>query len=110
MSAITLEDVEAETVDYANIEEAYRNFKKIIIQQATNGELPIDEMDLLLQYANAAKRTCRHLWKAQRRLLSVQESLQRNAEGNVTPSSLPEDSTLALLQESNALLAEPGNS
>ena len=74
--------------------------------QASHGTIHINEMDRLLQYANAAKRTCRHLWKAQRRLLSVQESLQRNPAGEVTPSSLPEGSNLALLQESKASLEE----
>ncbi len=103
LSNLSLEDVEAETIDYEDIESAYRVFKKVIMQQAAYGNIHIDEMDLLLQYANGSKRTCRHLWKAQRRLLSVQESLQRNTEGEVTPSSLPEDSTLAILKESNVM-------
>lgn len=106
LSNLNLEEVAAETIDYESIEVAYREFKNAIMHQAAAGNIQIDEMDLLLQYANASKRTCRHLWKAQRRLLSVQESLQRNSQGEVTPSSLPEESTLAILKESNVSVDE----
>ena len=98
--------MQAETINYESIEFAYHDFKKVIMQQAARGYIHIDEMDLLLQYANGSKRTCRHLWKAQRRLLSVQESLQRNSEGEVMPSSQPEKSTLAILKESNVSVDE----
>ena len=106
ISSISFQDAEDESSNYRNIEVAYTQFKKVIMLQASHGTIHINEMDRLLQYANAAKRTCRHLWKAQRRLLSVQESLQRNPAGEVTPSSLPEGSNLALLQESKASLEE----
>tara|TARA_R110002110_G_scaffold414951_1_gene646733 strand:+ start:24425 stop:26119 length:1695 start_codon:yes stop_codon:yes gene_type:complete len=98
------EELQPGIPDYEDIEKAYRVFKKTIIQQAATGRLAIERMDILLQYANAAKRSCRHLNKAQRRLLSVQESLQRNAAGEVIPTALPESENLARLQESGTQL------
>tara|TARA_R110000824_G_scaffold336_3_gene1853 strand:+ start:5466 stop:7160 length:1695 start_codon:yes stop_codon:yes gene_type:complete len=106
LANISLLEIDSEKSNYMQIEANYSQFKKVIMQQASYGNVQIDEMDKLLQYANAAKRASRHLWKAQRRLLSVQESLRRNAAGEVTPSSLPENSTLSLLQENNAILEE----
>lgn len=106
LADVSLQDIDNENINYIQIEADYSRFKKVIMQQASYGNVPIDEMDKLLQYANAAKRTCRHLWKAQRHLLSVQESLQRNAAGEVTPSSLPENSSLSLLLESKAMPEE----
>ncbi len=98
------EELQPGIPDYEDIEKAYRVFKKTIMQQAATGRLAIERMDILLQYANAAKRSCRHLNKAQRRLLSVQESLQRNAAGEVIPTALPESENLARLQESGTQL------
>lgn len=106
LSTMDQADLAAETIDYESIETAYRDFKKTIMQQASIGNIHIDEMDLLLQYANGSKRTCRHLWKAQRRLLSVQQSLQRDDKGDVIPSSQAEESNLASLQENNIMLDE----
>jgi len=90
--------------DYDEIEKAYRVFKKIIMHQAATGSIPIYQMDSLLQDANAIKRCCRHLVKAQRRLLMVQEALQQNTAGEITPSSLSEESNLAILQEAKEKL------
>jgi predicted DNA-binding protein len=92
--------------DYNEIEIAYRIFKKVIMHQAATGSIPIFQMDSLLQDANATKRCCRHLSKAQRRLLMVQEALQQNAAGEITPSSVPEATNLAMLQEAKEKLDE----
>lgn len=100
LSMLSRDDSESKTFSYEEIEDSYRRFKKMIMQQAVNGQIQISEMDSLLQFANGSKRVCRHLWKAQRRLLSVQESLQRDAEGEVLPSSLSEASTLEILENS----------
>ncbi|MAM69753.1 MAG: hypothetical protein CMP91_01235 [Gammaproteobacteria bacterium] len=104
LASTSPEDLQRGVPDYEEIENAYRVFKKIIMHQAATGRLAIERMDILLQYANAAKRSCRHLNKAQRRLLNVQESLQRNAAGEVTPTALPESENLARLQESDTQL------
>lgn len=102
----TMTDSQPTAPNYDDIEIAYRVFKKVIMHQAATGSIPLFQMDSLLQDANATKRCCRHLSKAQRRLLMVQEALQQNAEGEVTPSSVPEATNLAMLQEAKEKLED----
>lgn len=102
----TSTDSQQAAPDYNEIEIAYRIFKKVIMHQAATGSIPIFQMDSLLQDANATKRCCRHLSKAQRRLLMVQEALQQNAAGEITPSSVPEATNLAMVQEAKEKLDE----
>jgi hypothetical protein len=70
------------------------------------GNLDISQMDILLQYANQVKRGCRHTWKAARRLNSVRESLQRNAEGEVIESKVSDQTNIELLQDAQQTLAD----
>lgn len=63
-------------------------------------------MDILLQYANQVKRGCRHTWKAARRLNSVRESLQRNAEGEVIESKVSDQTNIELLKDAQQTLAD----
>jgi phosphate:Na+ symporter len=64
------------TESYDAVELAYRKLKDEILQSAARGELTMEDVDLLLQYVNQAKRACRQILKATQRLLSVRDTLQ----------------------------------
>ena len=92
--------------NYAEVEKKYDILKEAILLNASFGNLQISQMDILLQYANQVKRGCRHLWKAARRLNSVRESLQRNAEGDVIESKVSDQTNIELLQDAQQTLSD----
>ena len=92
--------------NYAEVEKKYDILKEVILLNASFGNLQISQMDILLQYANQVKRGCRHLWKAARRLNSVRESLQRNAEGDVIESKVSDQTNIELLQDAQQTLSD----
>ena len=94
------------SVTYDEVEKKYDTLKEAILLNALFGNLDISQMDILLQYANQVKRGCRHTWKAARRLNSVRESLQRNAEGEVIESKVSDQTNIELLQDAQQTLAD----
>lgn len=94
------------SVTYDEVEKKYDTLKEAILLNASFGNLDISQMDILLQYANQVKRGCRHTWKAARRLNSVRESLQRNAEGEVIESKVSDQTNIELLKDAQQTLAD----
>ena len=94
------------SVTYDEVEKKYDTLKEAILLNASFGNLDISQMDILLQYANQVKRGCRHTWKASRRLNSVRESLQRNAEGEVIESKVSDQTNIELLKDAQQTLAD----
>lgn len=63
------------TTSYDEVELFYRRLKDIILRVAARGEMDMDGMDQLLQYANQAKRGCRQVFKSTQRLIAVRTTL-----------------------------------
>lgn len=66
------------TASYDEVELYYRRLKDVILRVAARGEMDMEGMDQLLQYANQAKRACRQILKATQRLIAVRATLQNN--------------------------------
>ena len=47
-----------------------------VLRSATRNELTMEEVDLLLQFLNQAKRGCRQLAKATQRIIKVRDWLR----------------------------------
>lgn len=61
---------------YDEVEKYYRALKDVILRSATRGDLGMDEVDLLLQFLNQAKRGCRQIAKATQRVIKVRDWLR----------------------------------
>jgi phosphate:Na+ symporter len=61
---------------YDDVETYYRVLKDAILRSATHGDLAMEEVDLLLQFVNQAKRGCRQLAKATQRVIKVRDWLR----------------------------------
>ena len=61
---------------YDEVEKYYRTLKDAILRSATLGVLTMEEVDLLLQFINQAKRGCRQLAKATQRVIKVRDWLR----------------------------------
>lgn len=61
---------------YDEVEKYYRVLKDAILRSATLGVLTMEEVDLLLQFINQAKRGCRQLAKATQRVIKVRDWLR----------------------------------
>lgn len=71
---------------YTEVERRYRELKNRILDETAQGRMNMDEMDLLLQFANQAKRACRQILKANRRLVEVRTALQHPADDGRIPA------------------------
>lgn len=95
------------TATYDALEQAYRVLKDQVLLAATQGRVRIEEVDLLLQYMNQAKRACRQTMKATERLHAVRDLLQRDLQGNVVPPSPPVKNGEASTTEAPAVEEAP---